>query len=703
MKAKIAFIALLNLILITSNLFSQSRWVWLNPLPHGYSHYDVEFADQNTGYATTVYGVIMKTTNGGLSWALLLTPAYFQFFNLSVVNANTFYATANASAYLKSTDGGITWIFLETSYDFLYSIDFTDINTGYITAGNVILKTTNGGQNHTTLFPQGTLPNILDIDFLNSQTGYLVNDEGLGAYIIQKTTNGGLNWFYLYNVTAYQENFSGIYFINENTGFAYTLEGFRNVKTTNGGTNWSVVNDLYQSGIYSISFFDSFTGYASGYMKLFKSTDGGNSWKSNQAPYLGKISVLSAGKVVTPIVYTTNSGVNWVNLINSFTKKNLKDLFFINSATGYIIRDGQYNEMAKIYKTTNCGVNWDSNNIDYTNVYKLRFVNESTGFVSTGGTSFFRTTNGGANWIQFNFGANNMVYHFHFINASSGYSVTSARQIYKTTNSGINWFYLSTATGGVGTPQAIYFVNDQTGFLTRLRTVHRTTNSGLNWEIVHSAPASEILKYIYFPEENIGYLPLRNNKVMKTTDYGNTWAVYTVDNLDTNVILEGANIHFININTGYIGRHNNVYKTTNGGLNWVRNFPRTGSLNGLFMTSEDTCYIVGDNGAILRTTANVFGIRQLGNVIPEKYNLYQSYPNPFNPKVTIKFDIAENSDVKLVIYDLLGREITTLVSDKLNSGIYQIEWNASNYTSGIYFYRLKAGDYSSAKKMILVK
>jgi len=190
---------------------------------------------------------------------------------------------------------------------------------------------------------------------------------------------------------------------------------------------------------------------------------------------------------------------------------------------------------------------------------------------------------------------------------------------------------------------------------------------------------------------------------MKTTDYGNTWAVYTVDNLDTNVILEGANIHFININTGYIGRHNNVYKTTNGGLNWVRNFPRTGSLNGLFMTSEDTCYIVGDNGAILRTTANVFGIRQLGNVIPEKYNLYQSYPNPFNPKVTIKFDIAENSDVKLVIYDLLGREITTLVSDKLNSGIYQIEWNASNYTSGIYFYRLKAGDYSSAKKMVLVK
>jgi len=96
------------------------------------------------------------------------------------------------------------------------------------------------------------------------------------------------------------------------------------------------------------------------------------------------------------------------------------------------------------------------------------------------------------------------------------------------------------------------------------------------------------------------------------------------------------------------------------------------------------------------------------NEIPNEYRLYQNYPNPFNPVTNIKFQIpasVETSrwDVLLVVYDILGNEIAVLKNAKLTPGTYEVEWNASNYPSGIYFYRLTAGDFSEVNKMVLIK
>jgi len=89
--------------------------------------------------------------------------------------------------------------------------------------------------------------------------------------------------------------------------------------------------------------------------------------------------------------------------------------------------------------------------------------------------------------------------------------------------------------------------------------------------------------------------------------------------------------------------------------------------------------------------------------IPTDYALSQNYPNPFNPSTKIKFDIPKSSYVKLIVYDVLGREIRTLMNEKLNAGRYNVNWNGSSYPSGVYFYKLIAGDYVSVKKMILLK
>jgi hypothetical protein len=99
----------------------------------------------------------------------------------------------------------------------------------------------------------------------------------------------------------------------------------------------------------------------------------------------------------------------------------------------------------------------------------------------------------------------------------------------------------------------------------------------------------------------------------------------------------------------------------------------------------------------------LIGIKKISNKIPDDFHLYQNYPNPFNPKTIIKYQLAKNSEVKLVIYDVLGRAVTTLVNEKQTPGTYQVEWNGSDFASGIYFCKLKIENFSQTKKMVLIK
>jgi hypothetical protein len=103
------------------------------------------------------------------------------------------------------------------------------------------------------------------------------------------------------------------------------------------------------------------------------------------------------------------------------------------------------------------------------------------------------------------------------------------------------------------------------------------------------------------------------------------------------------------------------------------------------------------------------GIQSLSNEVPGAFRLHQNYPNPFNPVTTIQFTVPLNKGgerglyVKLIVYDLLGREAAGLVNDKLQPGTYEVEWDAAGFPSGVYFYVLNAGDYSETKKMVVLK
>ena len=97
------------------------------------------------------------------------------------------------------------------------------------------------------------------------------------------------------------------------------------------------------------------------------------------------------------------------------------------------------------------------------------------------------------------------------------------------------------------------------------------------------------------------------------------------------------------------------------------------------------------------------GIGPLTGEIPTVYSLTQNYPNPFNPSTKISYGLPKSGNVKLVLYDLLGREVRTLVNEFKKAGIYDIEFNASELSSGVYFYKIESGDFADVKKMVLMK
>jgi Secretion system C-terminal sorting domain len=111
----------------------------------------------------------------------------------------------------------------------------------------------------------------------------------------------------------------------------------------------------------------------------------------------------------------------------------------------------------------------------------------------------------------------------------------------------------------------------------------------------------------------------------------------------------------------------------------------------------------GFNTHYIAKWSEPLGINITSNNIPDKFRLYQNYPNPFNPVSKIKFDIAKTSQTKITIFDICGKEITSLVNKQLNAGTYEVNWDASNFPTGVYFYKLTSGEFAETKKMMLIK
>ncbi len=137
-------------------------------------------------------------------------------------------------------------------------------------------------------------------------------------------------------------------------------------------------------------------------------------------------------------------------------------------------------------------------------------------------------------------------------------------------------------------------------------------------------------------------------------------------------------------------------------LSYYAKFIKLDTSGNIYIIGNADGYNTGMDLVIVKYSNNT-GIKKIIGEIPDKYILFQNYPNPFNPTTTIKYALPKNEFVKLVIFDILGREIQTLINEKQSPGTYEITFNASQYPSGVYFYKLTTEGFSETKKMILLK
>jgi hypothetical protein len=116
-----------------------------------------------------------------------------------------------------------------------------------------------------------------------------------------------------------------------------------------------------------------------------------------------------------------------------------------------------------------------------------------------------------------------------------------------------------------------------------------------------------------------------------------------------------------------------------------------------------TGWIMGAGGMIVKTNDLLTGNGEIVSQTPTNFNLSQNYPNPFNPTTKISYALPKSGLVTLKVYDILGREAAMLVNEYKNAGNYTVDFSASNYTSGVYFYKLEVNGISEVKKMLLLK
>jgi hypothetical protein len=223
-------------------------------------------------------------------------------------------------------------------------------------------------------------------------------------------------------------------------------------------------------------------------------------------------------------------------------------------------------------------------------------------------------------------------------------------------------------------PNGLYsvsFVNQNTGFIFGCcGSYFKSFDGGLTWEDRGYLTDGYIIYSSCFVNENTGWAAGEVGWLLKTTDGGETWLQYSRQSTD-----EFRSVVFINENVGFVaGMNGLILKTTNGG----------GSTTDIDMINESSL---------------------------NSFVLQQNYPNPFNPTTKIIYSIPSNvilSGVKnlfvtLKVYNILGKEIATLVNEEKTAGNYEVEFDASSFTSGVYFYMLQAGKYYEIRKMVLIR
>ncbi|MCF8243208.1 MAG: T9SS type A sorting domain-containing protein [Melioribacteraceae bacterium] len=667
---------------------------------------------------------------------------------------------------LKSTDAGQTWEkSLDWTYNQergVFVIKFEPGNPDVIWTGTTegTFKSTDYGnswnQVHDVIMVNDILINEDNPDYVLISCGNLAS-TGHGIY---KTTDGGSSFSKINSglpssfggkalFSPYKQNFDYVY-LSIGNGY-YSGAGTWMCKSTDFGDTWSIIN-TYDYATYQgwfahfvvLNQSDSSKLLAAG-VDVFKSSNGGISLNQKSYWYKWYFGTPPAGGPEGPPDY---SHADHHCFAVHPTDPNI--IYFGND--GGVFRTTDFGETFEGlnggYQTTQFYNGFTSSQSDST--IAMGGMQDNSTAMFSGSVEWYRVIGGDGSWTA-----------IHPVNPNHRYGSWQYLNVQKSTNGGINWFTLSIPGNGTEAfiaPFALAPSNPATIYAART-IVYKSINSGFDWTAtqggsaitnnlpisiavshqnpdvayITTAPTSSLAKIFRTTNGNnwtdiTGALPDRypmdvavdpqndstlyialsgfeTSHIYKSTDMGESWIDIGagLPDIPANAVI--VDPHYSDYI--YTGNDFGVYASTDGGGSWIEfseGLPDVVIAKDLTVTPSNRSIRVAThgNGAFQRELITpVTSVND--EIIPTKSVLYQNYPNPFNPSTSISFQVPVQGDVQLKVFDLLGREVRTLINKSLQPGKHKVEFNAENLASGTYIYRLTIGNFSASKKMILLR
>lgn len=392
--------------------------------------------------------------------------------------------------------------------------------------------------------------------------------------------------------------------------------------------------------------------------------------------------------------------------ITSHKDKDFSSVHFINRTTGWAVGTGL------VIKSTDGGLTWTSTQlITKEPLTEIYFLNETTGFIIGRLGTILKSTDGGGTWKSKPCPVIGWLTDISFIDQNTGY-IAAGGDILKSTDGGETWeivyswkpsdIFDHVALVSINTFDQIIIAVANNLYYTKTGAVITSSDDGNNWEKIDVSFTTQIAD-AFFIDRNHGWIGEELSGVSRSTNGGADWT-------NSAITWAGLNsLFFVDKLNGWvtfsIDDQSMIYNTTDGGVNWNLQLKETGEgYYGIFFIDPMNGWASGPDGIILKTTN---GGRLTSDVVDEsvaqQFSLLQNYPNPFNPVTTIRYSITEGGLVSLKMYDLLGREITTLVNKEMSAGEYSAEFDAGNVSSGVYLYKLRVGNNVLSRKMMVVK
>jgi photosystem II stability/assembly factor-like uncharacterized protein len=696
MQSRILLIILL-IVTSSSQLSSQNifqlRYPYMTPEP-----VFVISSNSTNLFLAGAYGLLLRSVNGGINWIEIDKFSNSDSrFNVWQGSSAGLLCTADSNVY-RTTNSGINWVY---TMKFGFKVnDIKNLGTSgiFVCSYNLAGKSSNGGLNWTFFLPDSsTVNNYQSCYFQDSSTGFLAALELSTNYaFIMKTVNSGTVW-YKYNTTIDNFIIRKIFFINSFTGWA-AGERFGNVcliKTTNGGVNWTEqypnMNEADVNGLY---FSNSNIGFISTNLNILR---------------------------------TSNSGINWSVFISDYgiTASNFSNdsIIHFSDSRGRFIRVNGLNQVDTLFGQKNFRLD------------KISFASTNNIYISGSNYKNFRTTNGGANW-EYDYTAGfTHIKRMFFTGPNIGFAIAGRGSVLSTVNFGNNWQAVYDTTAELNN---LFFLNPTTGWITGNGIILKTNNAGLNWQ--RNYLRGEMLK-IWFGNSLSGY-SIMNDSIQKSTDGGVNWIPqgnnHAIDfcftNLSTGWSLNYADstteirkttngglnyslcsklpnsiykIQFIDPFTGYSSDNNLVWRTTDAGITWKSvEYPKSEylNINDFWFSDANTGWFCGDNSMVLNTsTGSSININKFTFPSSDECLSINNYPNPFNNQTKILYALPVSGKVHIKVYNILGQEIYSFVSEFQSKGNHALEFNSSGLASGIYFITLKNQKYTGFKRMVIIK